>query len=158
MPKKYNFTNEQIEEIKIAIKESKDKNEYRRLECLRLRAECKKELKEIAEITGYNEYHVSKIICKYAKQGIKSIKNAQRKGNHRKLSIEEEKELLAPFLQKAEKGEMLVVSEIHKDYETKTGSKSPKSTIYYMLARHGWRKIMPRSKHPKSKPEEFEAY
>ena len=50
--------------------------------------------------------------------------------------MEEETLLLEPFREKAEKGEIVEVSEI------------------YALHRHGWRKVMPRSKHPKKASEE----
>jgi len=45
---------------------------------------------------------------------------------------------------------VLVVSEIKIAYEKLFDKKVPKSTIYRMLARHGWRKIAPRSKHSRT--------
>ena len=48
---------------------------------------------------------------------------------------------------------MLIVSSIHRDYEQEIGHKVPPSTIYRMLERHGWRKIVPRPSHPKADPE-----
>jgi len=50
------------------------------------------------------------------------------------------------------------VLRIHKAYEEALGRCVPPSTVYRMLDRHKWRKVMPRPKHPKSKPEEQEAY
>jgi hypothetical protein len=44
---------------------------------------------------------------------------------------------------------MPVVSEIKEAYEKVVGHRVPKSTIYGIVARHGWRKIAPRSHHPK---------
>jgi len=74
------------------------------------------------------------------------------------LSFQEEKELLEPFLKKSQLGGILIVKDIKLSYEAKVGNKVPKSTIYRMLARHGWRKISPRPHHPKAdsaKQEEF---
>jgi hypothetical protein len=34
-------------------------------------------------------------------------------------------------------------------HEQALGRKVPKSTVYRMLARHGWRKVVPRPRHPK---------
>ncbi|KAB2833329.1 MAG: winged helix-turn-helix domain-containing protein [Candidatus Brocadia sp.] len=63
------------------------------------------------------------------------------------LTINQEKELLDSFFEKAKSGGVLVVSEIKIAYEKLFNKKVPKSTIYRMLARHGWPKIAPRSKH-----------
>ncbi|MCE5241943.1 MAG: winged helix-turn-helix domain-containing protein [Desulfobacteraceae bacterium] len=38
------------------------------------------------------------------------------------------------------------------------GRKVAKTTIYRMLDRHGWRKIMPRPHHPKSDPKAQEGF
>ena len=158
MPKKYVFSEDQVKEIQQAIKDSKSKAEYMRFECVRLRADEKMELEEIAKKTGYNKYYVSKVICLFAKNGADGLKSKKHSGRTTKLTIEEERELLKGFAEQAESGKILIVSDIHKAYEAKTGEKSPKSTIYNMLKRHKWRKVMPRSKHQKSDPIEQEAY
>ena len=65
------------------------------------------------------------------------------------MTYEEEEEILSQFEEKANKGQMIVVSEIKAAYEEKVGHSIGGSQIYYVLQRHGWRKVMPRSKHPK---------
>jgi transposase len=40
------------------------------------------------------------------------------------------------------------VGRLHRTYEVKIGRKVPKSTIYRLLHRQGWRKLAPRGKHP----------
>ena len=42
------------------------------------------------------------------------------------------------------------ISRVKAAYEQILGRKVPKSTVYRMLARHGWRKVMPRPRHPKA--------
>ena len=158
MPK-YQFSEAQKIEILEAWKKSKNTYEYKRLECLKLRFEKNMKLNEISEIVGYNYKAVGNIISKYFKEGLAGILGENRKGgNKRYLSVEEEDLLLKPFLKQAEQGKLLIVAGIHEAYEKKIGHSVPASTIYRMLARHNWRKIVPRSKHPKSKPEEQEAY
>ena len=97
---------------------------------------------------------VSKWVCQYVKDGIEGILPKERKGNHRNMSYEEESELLAPFFERAEKGQIVEVSEIKKAYEAKVGVRKGKGQIYNVLKRHGWRKVMPRSRHPKKASEE----
>lgn len=152
------FTKEQKSEILNAYKKSHNVWEQKRLLCLKLRAEKNMKASDISEIVGYKVVSVDKIISKYHKNGLTSILWKKKAGNHRYLSTEKENEILKPFLEKAEKGQMLIVTEIKKAYEKEIGQEVPASTIYRMLERHNWRKIMPRSKHPKSNPEEQEAY
>jgi hypothetical protein len=58
--------------------------------------------------------------------------------------------LLQEFLAQSEKGGILEVSRVKAAYEQVLGRRVPKSTIYRMLARHGWRKVVPRPRHPKA--------
>lgn len=154
MPKKYTFTNEQIKEINEALEESKNTSEYKRIQCLKLRAENKLELQDIEGITGYDYKYVSQLISKYINKGIGEIYNKKRQANRRYISYEEEKELLSSFLIKAEKGQMLIVDDIRKAYSQRVGKETSPNGIYKVLERHGWRKVMPRSKHPKKASDE----
>lgn len=159
MPKLYRFNEKQIAEIETAIEACKDKKVYLRLKCLKLRAVDKKPLSEIATVTEYNEKYVSQLISKYYNKGITAITSSKYGGNSRKLTKEEEQELLNPFLEKAQNGEIVVVDEIRKAYDERTKESSAHATIYYVLARNGWRKIMPRSKHPKkASDDDIDAY
>ena len=51
-----------------------------------------------------------------------------------------------------------MVNEVKAAYEEIIGHSVPKSTVYRVLARHGWRKIAPRPRHPKFDPEKLEAF
>ena len=66
------------------------------------------------------------------------------------MSMDQERQFLLRFLDQASHGGVLIVSEIRRAFETLVGYKVAKTTIYRMLDRHGWRKIMPRPHHPKS--------
>jgi len=46
------------------------------------------------------------------------------------------------------------VNEIKEAYEKVIGHRTSTSQIYCVLHRHGWRKKMPRSKHPKKASDE----
>ena len=74
------------------------------------------------------------------------------------MSLDDEKDFLRPFMKLASNSGILEVSGIHKAYEAKTGKKVPFSTVYRLLARHGWRKIAPRPSHPKTDWEAQEAF
>jgi transposase len=64
------------------------------------------------------------------------------------LTIEEEEQFLEPWTKEAESGGVLVVPPIHEALEKRLGRTMPASTVYRMLARHGWRKVTPDTCHP----------
>lgn len=65
------------------------------------------------------------------------------------MSMEEERQFLEPWIEKAETGGVLVVPPIHDALEQHLGFSVAASTVYRMLARHGWRKVAPDTCHPK---------
>lgn len=74
------------------------------------------------------------------------------------LTIEEERDFLSQWKEKAASGGVLTVPPIHAALVEQLGHDTPMSTTYRLLARHGWRKVQPDTKHPKSDPamqEEF---
>ena len=70
------------------------------------------------------------------------------------MSYEEEAALLKPFEEKAEAGQMIEISEIKATYQDAVGHYVGASQIYYVLHRHKWRKVTPRSQHPKKASKE----
>jgi len=93
---------------------------------------------------------VSQLCAEYAKVGLEEYTRNKFGGNHRALTNEEEAEILEGFSQKAEKGEVVTVREIKDELDKKRGKDTGKGYVYNVLARHNWRKVMPRSKHPKA--------
>jgi hypothetical protein len=77
---------------------------------------------------------------------------------HCVMSMEQEKEFLAQWEAPAAEGGVLSVPPIHAALVKRLGRDGPISTTYRMLARHGWRKIQPDTKHPKSDPAVQEEY
>lgn len=153
MYKKYQFTEEQKQEMEMARRNNKDKNTEKRLRALLLRAEGKTN-KEVGEITEYHWSYVSQLVSIYFNKGLAAIVENHYIGNRRNMSIEEEKAFLEPYRKQAEQGQIIEVSAIQKAYEEKVGHSIGGSQIYYVLNRHGWRKVMPRSKHPNKANDE----
>ena len=153
MAKSYEISQSQLLEIEATRKKNRSKNVERRIYVLVLRAEGKT-LEEIAEKTGYHASTVSKLISRYIRNGISAIAENHYKGNRRNMSFEEEAAILAPFIERAERGEMVDIKEIAAAYQKAVPHKVSDTQIYYVLHRHGWRKIMPRSRHPKKASEE----
>ncbi len=88
-------------------------------------------------------------------------KDSSRKWGGRRygyMTPEQELHFLSHFFDQASEGGVLIVSQIKRAYEAKVGHKVAKTTIYRMLERHDWRKIMPRPKHPKSDAKAQEGF
>jgi len=68
-------------------------------------------------------------------------------------TVEEESEFLAPWVEQARAGGMLVVSPLRAALAQRLGKPVKASVVYRLLARHGWRKVAPDTRHPKSDPQ-----
>jgi len=151
---RYHISEEQVEELERARKKNKDKNIEKRLKALLMHAEGKKR-EAVAEQTGFAKTYISELVAKYCNGGIATIVANHYPGNHRNLSFVEEEVFLEPFRRAAEAGQIVEVSAIKRAYEEAIGrSLNSRGQIYYVLQRHGWRKVMPRSKHPNKASEE----
>ena len=58
-------------------------------------------------------------------------------------------QLIDSFKEKARRGQIATAIQIQQAYEQKCGFAVHKTTIYRLLERHQWRKIVPRPNHPK---------
>ena len=154
MPTEYQIDERQVAELEAARKKNTNKNVEKRIKALLLRAEGKKR-EEIAQMTGFAKTYISQLVANYSKNGLSAIAENNYPGNHRNLSYEEEAELLESFKDKAEQGQIVEISTIKAAYEEKIGRElNSNGHIYLILERHGWRKVMPRSKHPKRASDE----
>ena len=104
----------------------------------------------IAAAMGVSLSTVNRAHMVYDQGGIKALKPRPSGGRKREnMSLREEKALLARFAKAAGAGEMFNIHDLKAAYEKTIGHETSKSTIYNLLARHGWRKLMPRPFHPR---------
>lgn len=101
----------------------------------------------MATAIGWHPNSVRKLQARYFKEGEAPLRRGGR--YYQNLTLEEERQLLQEFLAQSERGQILEVSLVKAAHEQALGRKVPKSTVYRMLA-HGWRKVVPRPRHPKS--------
>ena len=131
--------------------------EYQKIEEAEKRCKDKRTSKnaETAQRMNCSERKVARLISEYKKQGLEEFMRSKYVGgNHRSLSEAEEKEILAPFEKMADEGHMVTAQEIKKVFDKRIGKDTGRGYIYMLLKRHGWRKVMPRAKHPKKADEE----
>lgn len=114
---------------------------------------------EIALHTSVSATTVHRVISTYNLHGPAAMETPGKGGRrHQYLTLPEEKKFLAPFFTQAESGEIATVAQIQRAYEAKVGHEVDESTIYRLLNRHGWRKLMPRPRHPQADPQEQEQF
>src|SRR5262245_33127933 len=104
----------------------------------------------IAAAMGVSLSTVNRAHMAYEHGGIKALKPKPNGGRkHENMTLAEEKALLARFAKAAGAGEMLNIHDLKAAYEKAIGHATSDSTVYNLLHRHGWRKLMPRPFHPK---------
>jgi len=132
---------------------------FRRVLCIWLRVKLDMDAARIAEAVNLTIHAVRKNQGIYFRKGIEALSSSGRGGRwHENMGEEEEREMLNEFLSRAESGGVIVASDIKAAYELKLGRNVPRSTVYRMLDRHGWRKILPRARHPKADPRAMEEF
>ena len=125
--------------------------EYQRIQCVLIRATLGSSAAQIAELMGWSTATVHVLHSRWSKEGDAIFDLRGRGGRHNQhLSPEQEHQLLAPFVERAEAGGMLTVAEIQQAYQEQLGKEVAPSTVYRLLDRHGWRKVVPRPRHPKA--------
>jgi transposase len=140
-----------VERLAERLKRANSHSEYQRIQCVLIRATLGSSASEIAQLLGWSTATVHVMHSRWAKEG-EAIFDVRARGgrHHQYLTPEQERKLLAPFVERAQAGGMLTVSEVQQAYRECAGKEVARSTIYRLLERHGWRKIVPRPRHPKA--------
>ena len=117
-------------------------------------------LEQTAQVTGLSIGWVSKqrnrfIQGKAVGDGTVAARGGRRRQN---FTVDEEAAVLKPFLEQAREGGVLVVGQIKPQLEEVLGHPMSLSSVYALLHRHNWRKLVPDKRHPKSDSVAQEAW
>jgi transposase len=141
------------------LDQAASKAEYQRVLCVWLRAALAMPAAEIATALGWHTGSVHNLHSRYLQEGASTLLGGDHGGRRRALlSLKEEQALLRTFTAIAEQGGVAEASRIRVALEQQVGHAVPKSTLYRLLARHGWRKLVPRPTHPDTSPAAQEAF
>jgi transposase len=110
-------------------------------------------LHEVGKINGYNQRSVGKILKLFNEKGVDGLRSGYKGGNNRKLTFSDEAAYLKQAEAEACKGLYPRVAELQAAVEKLSGVKYSQKTFYALLARHKWKKLMPRGRHPKKASE-----
>src|SRR6478609_7043007 len=142
-------TKGQVRRLKTALRWNGDPQRRQRIQMVLLR-ESGMTQPAIAEAMGVSLSTVNRAHMAYDGGGLQALKSKPSGGRKREnMTLAEERVLLARFAKAAGAGEMLNIHDLKAAYEKAIGHATSNSTVYNLLARHGWRKLMPRPFHPK---------
>ena len=142
-------TKGQVRRLKTALRWKIPAEQRQRIQMVLLRESGMRQ-PAIAEAMGVSLSTVNRAHMAYDHGGLKALKSKPSGGRKREnMMLTEEKALLARFAKAAGAGEMLNIQDLKAAYEKAIGHATSNSTVYNLLARHGWRKLMPRPFHPK---------
>ena len=102
---------------------------------------------------------VHKTISEYNRNGASAIETKGKGGRRNSyMSKEEEQKFLEGFILQAQSGHIATVEQIKEEFERLIAKPVHKTTIYRLLGRNGWRKIVPLPHHPKADKEVQESF
>jgi len=112
-------------------------------------------LEQTATVLGVGRATVARLQAAFREQRSTWPTTIRNWGGRRQslLTLEEEDAFLKPWLESAATGNLVVVSPIRAALAQRLGQPVKPSVVYRLLARHGWRKVAPDTRHPKSQPE-----
>ena len=111
-------------------------------------------LEQTASLLGVGRASVHRLQQHFSQRLEVPSRPRQKWGGRRRalLSWEEEEAFLAPWVEQARQAGVLVVSPLRAALAERLGRKIAPSVVYRLLARHGWRKVAPDTRHPKCVP------
>lgn len=147
------------EEMAIWVNDAPTKDAYRHRLAIWLTHIGPFHAQRVADLLQISVQAVWLWLNQYNKQGPEGIEREGRGGRRWCfLSWTEEQELLQSFYLRAGKGEIINAKKIHKDTCEKLKKNVSLDYVYRLLHRHGWRKVGPRPRHPKTNTENQELF
>ena len=148
-----------VEEIDQRIKASTEGWRIRRWMVIRHAWVQPRPAQEIALSVGLSKQSVYNLISAYNRRGPGALETPGKGRRQRVyLSLEQERSFLERLTDRSRLGELTTVREIKAELDKQVGQAVAESTVYRMLKRHPWRKVVPRPKHPKREERKQEAF
>jgi len=150
---------ERLAELNDFRKEKWPGFEFQRFLCVWLRSESGLSTDSIAKTLGWHVNTVRFTQKDFIKRGVSALTEGRKGGRyHSLMTKDEEKELLSQFEEAGKKGTILTAGDIKSAIEERLCKKIHLSTVYRILKRNDWRKIVPRRSHPQKDAEKSEAF
>lgn len=137
------------------VGQAADIQELRQALAVLLPAEFGASLEQTARVLGVGRATVPRLQSGFRQRRTPSSRRLAPWGGRRRalMSADEEVAFLKPWVERAQAGGVLVLSPIRAALAQALGRRVAASVVYRLLARHGWRKVAPDTRHPKSNPQ-----
>jgi transposase len=148
-----------VQQFKTYLNKAQDKSEYRRIQAVFLRIIKKKPAKDVEQIINVCVGTIYQWSYRYNKFGIDGLLNKPKGGNRLPLMAkEDEKKFFQELKDDGAKGVIITANAIKSKLETKIKTEISHMSPYNLLKRNDWRKVAPRPRNPRTKPEDREAF
>lgn len=144
-----------VDSAQQALRQTKNLGEFRQALAVWLPAKLNTSLEQTALALGVGRATVPRLQSGFRRRNDASGEVRPEWGGrrHSLMSEEEERDFLRPWAERAVAGGVLVLSPIRAALSQRLGRKVGAAFVYRLLARHGWRKLAPDTRHPKSDPQ-----
>jgi len=141
------------------VKATRSLDDFRSALAVLLPAKVGLTLQETANLLGVGTASVNRMQIRLH-VGRTSSSDLRNWGGRRKslLTAQEEIDFLKPWAEQARDAGLLVLSPIRAALAQRVGHAVKASVVWRLLARHGWRKVAPDTKHPKNDPRVMNAW
>jgi len=142
---------EHLETARRLLKSATTADELRLAQSVLLPLELGLSLEQTAIAIGRSSGATCTMRTRFAKVASGTMAAARRKTelrNRAKADVATEREILDEVLTQAATGGVVVIPHFKEAIEAKLGKSISLSSVYRMLARHGWRKLAPDTSHP----------
>jgi transposase len=141
------------------VKATQDLNDFKAALAVLLPAKAGLTLEETANLLGVGTASVNRMQIRLDISRA-SATDGRNWGGRRKslLSPQEEIAFLKPWADQAHEAGLIVLSPIRAALAQRVGHPVKASVVWRLLARHGWRKVAPDTKHPKNDPRIMAAW
>ena len=154
------FPRGSVEALQKLLKAARTMADHRRIQAVLMRALDASPPGRIAAVTGLSVASVRIIHSRFLREGLGFLKDRPGRGGRRRtlLSEAQVQALLAKHTADATEGHVVEAGAFKRDYDVLAGHPVAPSTVYRLLAKAGWRKIVPRPSHPKKDPASEQAF
>jgi len=155
MSRPRNVDQQLVQQALVTVRDTQDIRELRQAMAVLLPAELNTSLEQTARLLGVGRATVPRLQAGFRERRESPPKGRKRWGGRRRalMSATEEEQFLKPWFEQAQTGRVLVLSPLRAALAQQLGRPVKASVVYRLLARHGWRKVAPDTRHPKSDPQ-----
>lgn len=144
-----------VQQALAAVRQTQDVREMRQAMAVLLPAELNTSLEQTARVLGVGRASVPRLQacfreCRQSAQKVRKSWGGRRRAL---MTAEQEEQFLKLWIDQAKTGGVLVLSPIRAALAQELGRPVKASVVYRLMARHGWRKVAPDTRHPKSDPK-----